>query len=181
MAQQTEIISEIEALAVHCPPRMMTTEARALWMRDWCSDLSSFPVSAIRAAFTAWRNGDNPRFPTAGQVLPMVRANTPRKAGPTIKAPDPWAPISDAEFELLSLSEKARHLLILAAEARRKAGPMWKNPEGGLSMTRPVAGHVHPDDVSDEWREWSARATNLEAEAERLKRIIRKEPARLSA
>ncbi len=181
MAQQTEIISEIEALAVHCPPRMMTTEARALWMRDWCSDLSSFPIAAIRAAFTAWRSGDNPRFPTAGQVLPMVRANTPRKDGPKVQAPDPWAPISDAEFELLSISEKARHLLILAAEARRKAGPMWKNPPSGASMTRPVAGHVHPDDVSDEWREWSARAANYEAEAERLKRIIRKEPARLSA
>jgi len=181
MASPSEIVSEIEALAVHCPPRLMTTEARALWMRDWCSDLSSFPIAAIRAAFTAWRSGENPRFPTAGQVLPMVRANTPRKDGPKVQAPDPWAPISDAEYELLSLSEKVRHLLILAAEARRKAGPMWKNPPSGTSMARPVAGHVHPDDVSDQWREWSARATNYEAEAERLKRIIRKEPARLSA
>jgi hypothetical protein len=181
MAQQTEIISEIEALAVHCPPRMMTTEARALWMRDWCSDLSSFPVSAIRAAFTSWRNGDNARFPTPGQILPMVRANTPRQEGPKIRAPDPWAPISDAEYELLSLSEKVRHQLILAAEAGRRAGPMWKNPEGGSSMARPVAGHTPPESLSDDWHEWTARAANHKAEAARLQRIIRKEPARLSA
>jgi hypothetical protein len=122
MASPAEITDEIERLAAHCRPPLMDVNQRVLWLEDWCSDLKSFPIEAIRAACTKWRHGEDRKFPTAGQMRGLCMANTPGKPTPS-GLYEPWRELSDAEYEALGLNNKIRHHEILAAEAGRKAGP----------------------------------------------------------
>ena len=152
MAQRTEIMDELNALAVHCPPRLMDVEAKALWMRDWCDDLLEFPIEAIRRACRNWRHSGAAKFPTAGTLIPLVRAALP--AEKVEKAVEPWREPTDEEYRAMSVREKIRHHLIMAHEAGCKAGPMWRNPPGGSSMARPTAGHVAPAEMPDSYSAW---------------------------
>lgn len=141
----------------------MSVDARALWMRDWCDDLSSFPIEAIRAACRKYRNSGATKFPTPGQLVPMVRGEA--KQEPDAPKMQPWRPIEDAEYETLSLRDKIRHHRILAHEARRKAGPMWRN------------GKPCPaEEMPDTWRAWNRQAEHHEDEAARLSKFIRAQP-----
>lgn len=176
MADRSEIIDEIEALAVHCRPPIMEPAARASWLRDWCDDLAGFPISAVRLGCRAYRQSGQVKFPTAGQLLPMVRANLPVERAPP-GATEPWRPISDAEYEALSLREKIRHREVMAREARRKAGPMWKNPPEGASFKRPVRGHVRAEDMPEAWRIQSQIAAEHEEEARRLRSHLHRREA----
>ena len=87
MASKSEILPEIEALAVHCRPSLMTVEVRAIWLRDWCDDLAEFPIEAIRAGVRAYRHSGATKFPTPGQLVPMIRAGQPSQTGPKL---DVW-------------------------------------------------------------------------------------------
>jgi hypothetical protein len=174
MANKPEIIDEIEGLAVHCRPPIMEVGQRSSWLGDWCNDLAEFEIEAIRGACREWRQSGAIKFPTPGQLLPMVR-----KRASADRAADhngPWRPLSDAEYGALGLREKIRHQQILAAEARRKAGPMWRNPPGGASIQRPKPGHVEPHEMSPAYRKWSEIASGHEAEAKRLRGYLRSVP-----
>jgi hypothetical protein len=170
-----EIVDEIERLAVHCRPPLMQVEQRESWLRDWCDDLAGFEIEAIRSACREWRQSGAQKFPTPGQLLPMVRKRTagPRADGGALQ---PWRELSDGEYEALSLRDKIRHQRILAAEAYRKAGPMWRNGAGGANPAKPVKGHVAPDQMPDTWRYWTDIARSHDAEAQRLASYLHRQP-----
>lgn len=168
MAEKSEIIDTIEALAVHFRPPLMSVEQRAAWMADWCDDLAKLPIEAIRIAARQWRQGSQTKFPTSGQFLPMVRAAMPKETEPSV---GPWRPLSDAEYAALTLAEKIRHRRILAAEERRKAGPMFRSTGGKISKASGL--HLTPEQMSDAWREHTRRAEAHEQEAAELSKKLR--------
>jgi hypothetical protein len=169
MASRTEIINEIEALEAHCRAPLMAAEAKGRWLQDWCSDLAEFPIDTIRAAIRDYRQSGATKFPTPGGLLPSIRAKLPLERKGDI--PREWAPISEAEYDELSLREKIRHHLISASAARRKAGPMWRNPPGS-TLKKPMSGHIQRQDMPEAWRIHSALAERHEAEARRLRAIL---------
>lgn len=159
MADTHDIRQEIEALAVHCRPPLMSVEARSLWLADWCEDLKEFPIDAIRHACRRWRNGTNPKFPMLGQLVPLIRAADHGAAkGPKVET---WRPLSDDEYRALPLNAKIRHHQILAHEARKTGGPMWT----GGQLGKPIA----IADMPAKWRDAQRRAKAHEAEAKRLR------------
>lgn len=168
MADRTEIMDAIEALAVHCRPPLMSVEDRARWVGDWCEDLRDYPIDAIRTACHRWRNGADRKFPMPGQLRPMIEA-TLRKGDvqAVIEANQPWRPLSDEEYRALSLSAKIRHHQILAHAARREAGPMWS---GG--MRSPIEA------MPPKWHELQRRADGHSAEVKRLREYINQAEAR---
>lgn len=175
MANRNEIIAEIEALEAHCRAPLMTMDGRARWLQDWCADLASFPVDKIREVVRQYRQSGTTKFPTPGTLLPMLRAKMPlENAG---EKPLPWAPISNEEYDRLTIREKIRHQKILAHEAGCKAGPMWRNPTGGAKISRPTPGHTPADDLSPAFRHWKAVQAEHLAEAKRLQEIIHKQIA----
>jgi hypothetical protein len=170
MAEKTEIADAIEALAVHCRPPLMSVDQRLLWLRDWCTDLAQFPLDAITTACCKWRHSGSAKFPTPGQMLPLVRDSLPVEKAVAVR---PWSPAGQSEFAAMSVREKIRELTILAHQARTKAGPMFRNttPRG---VTAKVSGkHLGPEDMSVAYRGHTAEAERIEAEIGRLRGILR--------
>lgn len=125
MADRIEIVDALESLAVHCRAPLMSVEDRSRWMRDWCDDLKEFDGDAIRLAITRWRQSENTKFPTPGQLLPLVRMASKRNRSPADSDnPRVWTWPSEQELEGMTLHERRRQYLIMAFEARGKAGPM---------------------------------------------------------
>lgn len=155
MADRNEIITEIEALEVHCRLPLMSVEQRGVWMRDWADDLGEYPIEAIRMACRDWRQGGERKFPTPGQLLPLVRAKIARKHEDGDNKP--WEPLSDLAYNSLTLREKIRHQNILYQQALAKGGPQWRNG-------KPVAA----EDMPPEWHAARALARNFADEAARL-------------
>jgi hypothetical protein len=168
MADKSQIIDAIEALAVHCRPPIMSVPQRELWMRDWCADLASFPAEAITNACRKYRQSEATKFPTPGQLIPLVRLSLPSTTGEKVAE---WAPLSDAEYASLSIRDKSRHRSILAHDARIKAGPMYVNRSPTLSGATP--GHVSAENMPAVWRKWTGIAEAHEAEAKRLREHLR--------
>jgi hypothetical protein len=172
MAQKSEIIDAIEALAVHCRPTLMSVDQRTLWMADWCSDLTQHPIEAILAACRKYRHSGATKFPTAGQLIPLVKASLPAEQTPD---EGPWRPLSEPEYDALSLRAKIRHQLILASDARSKAGPMFRNTQS--VMARAGGEHIQASDMPDTWRRWTDIARGHEAEAARLRSYLHAKPS----
>jgi len=160
MADRTEILNEIDALSSHCRVPLMSVEQRTGWMRDWCEDLGQFRIEDIRRAFRDWRQSGNTKFPTPGQVMPILRRLNDVGA-PEAKLVS-WRELSDPEYAALSLSEKVRHHLILANKAEVAAGPMWRHGK-------------HASDMPDEWHGQRQRAENHRAEAKRLRDLMNRQ------
>lgn len=159
MAEAHDIREEIESLAVHCRPPLMSVEDRSRWAADWCEDLKDFPIEAIRHACRRWRNGTIPKFPMLGQLVPLIRAADHGSAkGSKVET---WRPLSDAEYRALPLNAKIRHQQILAHEARKTGGPMWTGGQFGKA--------VAADDMPPKWHDAQRRAKAHEAEAKRLR------------
>ena len=159
MADRNDIIEALEALAIHCRPSLMGIDERAVWLRDWCNDLAGEDIEAIRVGCQRWRGGTNHKFPMVGQLMPLIRAATVKKGdGPL---PQVWSPISDAEYNALSLNDKIRHHQIAASEAGYKAGPMWRDG-------RPL----EISEMSAAWHHWRGVKANHLAEVKRLRGLI---------
>lgn len=167
MAEKPDIIDAIEALAVHCRPPLMEASQRTAWLNDWCSDLAEFPLEAVANACRKWRHSGATKFPTAGQLLPMVRESLPVEKRGAVHA---WRPATDAEFRAMSVREKIRELTILAHEARGKAGPMFRNTSQGPRMS---GVHLEPHELPAEHRVFTAEAERYEAEIARLREVLR--------
>jgi hypothetical protein len=159
MAEAAEIVETLETLALHCRPPLMSVEDRSRWLRDWCNDLREFRIEEVRQAAMKWRRGESQKFPTPGQFLPVVRSLVRSDIAP--KVAEPWRELSDDEYRALTLEGKIRHQTILASEARKKAGPMWR---GG----RPAK----PGELPQRWHIWTAKAQNHEAEVKTLRGIL---------
>ena len=166
MADLSEIIAEIDSLAVHCRPPLMSVDEQSRWKADWCADLREYPIEAIRTACQRWRNGTDRKFPLPGQLRPLVVAATRTTDRETAEASQPWKPLNDAEYNALTLREKIRHHQILAAEASGKAGPMWR---GGQPATA--------EEMPDSWRIWRQQAANHYAEVQRLRQYLNRDDA----
>jgi hypothetical protein len=166
MADRHEIAEEIERLAIHCRPPLMSVEDRSMWLEDWCRDLAEYPIDAIRTACQRWRNGADRKFPLPGHLKPLVAsAARPLGKGPT-ESVEPWRQLTDDEYQRLSLSEKIRHHRILASEALRKAGPMWRN-----------GGPIAVEDMPEAWHIWKRKAEGHHAEAARLQKNLKRDEA----
>lgn len=166
MADRHDIAEEIEALAVHCRPPLMSVEDRSRWTADWCEDLKDFPIEAISHACRRWRNGTNPKFPMLGQLIPLIKAADPKGAkGQKVEA---WRPLSDDEYRDLPLKAKIRHHQILAHEARKTGGPMWTGGQFG----KPIAAA----DMPPKWHDAQRRGKAHDAEAKRLRAMLKPDP-----
>jgi hypothetical protein len=175
MAERTEISAELNALSVHCRPPIMEVEQRALWLRDWCSDLAEFPIEAVRIACRKWRLSGATKFPTPGQLMPLVRENLPTEKG---EAAREWSPADDAEYRAMSVREKIREHQILAQQAYRKAGPMFRNGSAsGAPMSKASGTHLTPEEMPASHAHWVAQAQNHLADAQRLRQYLNGVPA----
>lgn len=159
-SHRIEIIRELRALEQFCTFKSVRTgEENERFLKDYLADIQEFPFEAIQKACQKWRQSGQVKFPTPGQLIPLIRgcmAAEPRDR------PHVWRELSDSEYEALSLRSKIEHQRILANLARRKAGPMWVNGKPATA-----------DQLPERWHEWSARAANHEAEATRLGRFVR--------
>jgi hypothetical protein len=152
MAEKSEIMEALEALETHCRAPLMAVEQRAAWMRDWCDDLAEFPIHAIQHGCKAWRHSQGvTKFPTPGQLLPLIRANVAQR--PAGAVGEPWRELSDDEYRALSLEDKIRHQRILCTRAYSRAGP----------QTKPA------DDMPESWHRWRQIGRNHEEEVATLK------------
>jgi hypothetical protein len=170
MASKTETIDAIEALAVHCRPPLMSVEQRELWMRDWCNDLTEFPAEAIATACRKWRHSGSTKFPTPGQLIPLIRDSLPNKPGEKVQV---WRPLSDAEYANLTVRDKIRHQMILAHEAGSKAGPMFRNTSSGGPISKASGIHLTEAEMPDTWRTWTEIQRRHLAEAKRLREYLK--------
>jgi hypothetical protein len=164
MADQIEIADQIETLSAHCRPPLMDVDTKSRWLQSWCEDLAEFPSEVLKAGFRNWRRSENTKFPTPGQLLPMMRAAASRANGAgqeSTEGAKAWEPISDDEYERLSLRDKIRHQRILASRAFGKAGPqcIGSNP-------------VPADQMPPAWHAWKAMGRNHMAEVERLRKLL---------
>ncbi|MCR5876948.1 hypothetical protein [Phenylobacterium sp. J367] len=162
MAEKTEVYDAIEALAVHCRPPLMSVEQRTLWLRDWANDLAEFPLDSINTACRKWRHSGTAKFPTAGQLLPLIRESLPVQ-GERVQI---WRPATASEYAAMSLREKIREHTILAHEAGSKAGPMFRNTSQGKRM---MGVHLDAEEMPDNWRIWKAEEKRHLEEASRLR------------
>jgi hypothetical protein len=104
--------------------------------------------------------------------LPLVKASLPAEQTPD---EGPWRPLSEPEYDALSLRAKIRHQLILASDARSKAGPMFRNTQS--VMARAGGEHIQASDMPDTWRRWTDIARGHEAEAARLRSYLHAKPS----
>lgn len=167
-SDRIEIVKELRALEKFCAfPSGMTGEDRERYLKDYLSDIQEFPLDAIRSACAEWRKSGSVKFPTSGMLIPIIKRFI---GAPKDERLEPWRALTDDEYRALGLPEKIRHHQILANQARRKAGPMWKNG-------RPAA----PDELPDIWHSWTRQAENHEAEASRLRKHLRPSSMGLAA
>lgn len=159
-SNRIEIVKELRALEQFCTFKAVRSgEEQERFLKDYLADIQEFPLEAIQKACGKWRQSGQVKFPTPGQLIPLIRGCMAAEPGRHVEF---WRELTDAEYEALSLRGKIEHQRILANLARRKAGPMWLNG-------KPAA----PDELPQRWHEWTKRADNHEAEATRLGRFLR--------
>lgn len=169
MSSKSEILPEIEALSVHCRPPLMEASQRTSWLMDWCADMAEYPIEAIRIACRKWRLSGSTKFPTPGQLLPLVRENLPSQS--STEKYLPWRPASQEEYQAMTVREKIRERLILAHEAFCKAGPMFRNQSSG-SMARAAGKHLTEDQMTPAYRAHRDEGRAHMAEVARLRKYI---------
>lgn len=152
MAERLEIVDALESLAVHCRAPIMDVDSKSRWMQTWCEDLMEYPIETIRAACRAWRQSDNTKFPTPGQLLPMVRAGLIKPVSEAANNRS-WSWPSDGDLAAMTLREQRRQYLIMAHQCRGKAGPMGDDGQ-----------HPRP--------EWIGKAKAYDEEAKRVASLI---------
>lgn len=173
MAEKSQIIDAIEALAVHCRPPIMSVEQRSLWMRDWASDLSEFPLEAITNACRKWRMSGASKFPTPGQIMPLVRESLPAERREAVRV---WRQATPDEYANMTIREKIRELQILAHDAFSKAGPMFRNTSAG-HMGRASGVHLPAEEMPGAHAAWISEGQRHNDEIKRLRQYIHGRPA----
>ena len=177
MAERTEISAELNALSVHCRPPIMEIEQRALWLRDWCSDLMEYPIEAVRIACRKWRLSGSVKFPTPGQLMPLVKENLP---GETVEKLAAWREATEDEYRAMSVREKIREHQILAHDAFTKAGPMFRNMTTGGTITKAAGQHLTLEEMPETWRRWTAEGERHRQEVYRLRQYMSGEPLKIA-
>lgn len=157
-SDRIEIVKELRALEQFCTFKAVRSgEEQERYMLDYLADIQDFPLDAIRRACAEWRRSGVTKFPSSGQLIPLIRKNIVEQK------PEPdreWRPISDAEYEALNLREKIRHRMVLAREARITASTHTHGWDRNVTTAPPT------------YRHWIDVAASHEAEAQRLRGII---------
>lgn len=122
MAETSQILALLEALATHCRAPLMSVEAKARWMRDWCDDLRQFEIDRIEHVLADWRRSGATKFPTPGQILGQLKTREVDHRPPG----EPQRALTEAEYRLGSLTDKLRHHRLLADEANTRAATLWR-------------------------------------------------------
>jgi hypothetical protein len=163
------IIPELEALELHFR-HPIQGEARSKWLVDWARDLSAYSLEDIQRGCKRWRmNGQ--RFPKPGELIAAIQQET--RLDGQVRVHE-WRKLSDPEYEALDLVGKIRHHMILAHEARGKAGPMFRNQAGGGNSIFKAAGeHLTREEMPEEWHRLQAVARGHDAEVKRLRGLLR--------
>lgn len=161
-----EIVKELRALEQFCAFKAVRTgDEQERYMLDYLADIQQYPLEAIRKACAEWRTSGVTKFPTSGQLIPLIRKHCPQETAPQNRE---WAPISEDEYEAMSLREKIRHRLILAQEARRTASTHTHGWNRNINTAPPA------------YRHWIDIAAGHDKEAMRLGTFLR-QPAGLAA
>jgi hypothetical protein len=162
MASFDEISEAINDLARHCRLPIMSEDQRAGWLRDWCTDLKAYPAEAVRHGCQQWRRtATKEAFPKFSELRPLIEAVVTRsQVGEKIEA---WRRLSEGDYRALTLREKVRYQLALAADLRREAGPQWGGGRPKLA-----------EDMPPVWHSLRAEAAVAEAEAKRLGEVLRR-------
>lgn len=151
-----QIIEELQALQAHYPRQARATDEEQRWLRDYVEDLHACPDDAVRYACRRWRQSGARKYPTSGELLSFAQQFQPRgDANETRKTP-PWGPVSDYEYDAMTLAEKLRHQTILGNHAQFTAGPQTKPKEA----------------MPEAWHEHRERARHHFAEASRLRGLL---------
>jgi hypothetical protein len=162
-SHRIEIIKELRALEQSCSFRNARTgEENERFLKDYLADIDEYPIEAIKEACADWRKSGSIRFPTSGQLIPIIKAKVPGQSSPR---EDAWRQLDDAAYAQLDLPAKERHHLILANQCEVKAGPMWKNG-------RPLTAEQMPP----AWHRLREQAQFHRDEAVRLRKLYRKPP-----
>lgn len=157
-SDRIEIIKELRALEQFCTFKSVRSgEEQERFMKDYLADIQEFPLEAIRKACAEWRKSGITKFPSSGQLLPLIRKHVVEE-----RAPDngPWQPISEEAYEAMTLREKIRHRLILAQEARRTASTKTHGWNRDITTAPPA------------YRHWIGIAEGHDAEAKHLRSMI---------
>lgn len=157
-SDRIEIVKELRALEQFCTFKAVRTgEEQERYMLDYLADIQEYPLEAIRKACAEWRKSGVTKFPSSGQLIPMIRKHVTEERAQPVRE---WRPISDEEYERLSVRDKIRHRLILAKEARVEASAKTHGWDRNI-LTAPPA-----------YRHWMDVAAGHEREAMRLRQFI---------
>jgi hypothetical protein len=178
MADKSQIQDVIESLAVHCRPPLMSIEQRLLWLRTWAEDLQEYPIEAVAQACRQWRQSEATKFPTPGQLMPLVKACLPSER--TERA-EVWREASPEEYRAMSIREKIREHQILGHNAFSKAGPMFRNTTGSGPITKASGTHLEPGDMPDSHAAWIAEGKRHNEEIRRLRQYLNGTPLAVAA
>lgn len=160
-SHRIEIIKELRALEQSCSFRNARTgEENERFLKDYLADIEEFPLEAIKAACADWRKSGSIRFPTSGQLIPMIRAKVPSDG---VSRETAWVELSEDDYAQLDLPSKERHHLIMAQRCEVKAGPMWRN---GRPLTH--------NEMPPAWHQLRERAAHHREEAARLRNLYRR-------
>lgn len=173
MAHKPEIMNEIEGLSVHCRPPLMEANQRTSWLQDWCNDLAEYPIGAVRVACRKWRLSGATKFPTPGQLMPLVRENLPAEKREVVRE---WTPADEDTYRAMTVREKIREHQILAQQAYRKAGPIYRNTSGSGPISKASGVRLEPSQMSEAHRHWTAEGLRHTQEAQRLRQYLNSEP-----
>lgn len=167
-SDRIEIIRELRALEKFCAfPPNMNGEDRERFLKDYLADIQEFPLSAIQKACQKWRTSGQAKFPTPGQLIPLIRGCMAAEPRESVEV---WRPLSDDEYRALTVREKIRHHQILSHEAYTKAGPMFRNTSQGPRMS---GVHLTPDEMDANYRKWTDLGKHHAQEAHRLRQYVR--------
>ena len=168
MATQSEVVDAIEGLALHARPPIMDEDARTRWLMDWCQDLGGYPVGAIQQAVGEWRRSGSGKFPTPGQIIPLVAKYAPPSKS-SYKPPPVrfWEWPSDDEYFSMSISEKIKAHTIMAHDLRSKAGPMFRQRENEPSV------HLSLDEMPPKWHTLQREAKFHDGKVSELRKRLK--------
>lgn len=165
-SDRIEIVKELRALEQFCTFKAVRSgEEQERYMLDYLADIQQHPLDAIRKACAEWRKSGVTKFPTSGQLIPLIRKHLAEERQAPLRE---WRPISEEEYEGLTVREKIRHRLILAREARVTASTHTHGWDRNLT-TAPAA-----------YKHWIEVAAGHDKEAMRLGTYLR-QPSGLEA
>lgn len=168
MATKDEIVEAIEGLAIHCRTPIFDENERVRWLMDWCSDLGPFPAKAINQAAGEWRRSGQAKFPTPGQLIPLVAKYAPPSKSSYKPTPVRfWEWPSDDEYFSMSISEKIKAHTIMAHDLRSKAGPMFRQRENEPSV------HLSLDEMPPKWHTLQREAKFHDGKVSELRKRLK--------